>query len=222
LGPAPGPTGTAGMMRNATSVARGAPMYAILQQGGHQYRVAPGDRLLVDRLGAEVGSVISLEPVLLVEADGATTIGTPVVEGARVAVRVVAHPQGAKLRVFTYKPKKRHRRTHGHRSQLTELRVEALLSAGESLPAATPAPEKRPRPRRASRAAVAEESAPPAEESAPRAELTPAKTPRARRSTSTAPTEETPGEQLSSATPKPSRRAARPASTASPEGEAEE
>jgi large subunit ribosomal protein L21 len=139
-------------------------MYAILRQGGHQYRVAPGDRLLIDRLGAEVGTVIALEPVLLVEADGTTTVGTPVVEGARVAARVVAHPRGAKLRVFTYKPKKRHRRTHGHRSELTELRVEALLGAGEPLPGSAPAKvTTKPRAKRPSAAAPATESAATAE-----------------------------------------------------------
>jgi large subunit ribosomal protein L21 len=110
-------------------------MYAILQQSGHQYRVSPGDRLLVDRLSAEVGSVVALEPVVLVQGDaGSPTVGTPVVDGVRVAATVVSHPKGGKIRVFKYKPKKRYRRTHGHRSLLTELRVEAVLAAGEALP----------------------------------------------------------------------------------------
>jgi large subunit ribosomal protein L21 len=110
-------------------------MYAVLQQSGHQYRVSPGDRLLVDRLTAEVGSVVALEPVVLVVADDAATqVGTPVVDGVRVAATVVSHRKGAKLRVFKFKPKKHYRRTHGHRSLLTELRVEAVLAAGEALP----------------------------------------------------------------------------------------
>lgn len=109
-------------------------MYAILQQSGHQYRVSPGDRLVVDRLAAEVGSVVALEPVVLVAGDDGTQVGTPVVDGARVAAVVVSHRKGAKIRVFKYKPKKHYRRTHGHRSFLTELRVEAVLAAGEPLP----------------------------------------------------------------------------------------
>jgi len=117
-------------------------MYAILQQSGHQYRVSPGDRLLVDHLAAEVGSVVALEPVVLVQNDDGTQVGTPTVEGARVAAVVVAHRKGAKIRVFRYKAKKRYRRTHGHRSQLTELRVEAVLAAGEPLPAAPVAEPK--------------------------------------------------------------------------------
>lgn len=109
--------------------------YAILQHGGHQYRVAPGDRLLVDRIGSEVGSVVELQPVLYVggKADAAGSLDA---KGVRVAATVVSHRRGPKLRVFKYKPKKRYRRTMGHRSDLTELRVDAVLAAGESLPKA--------------------------------------------------------------------------------------
>jgi large subunit ribosomal protein L21 len=117
-------------------------MYAIVQQGGHQYRLAPGDRFLVDRMAAEVGSMIALEPVLLLgDADGAAA-GVDAAQGARVAAVVVGHRLGRKLRVYKYKAKKRYRRTHGHRSRYTELRVEALLTAGQPLPctaAAAPA-----------------------------------------------------------------------------------
>jgi len=99
-------------------------MYAILQHGGHQYRVASGDRILVDRIPVEVGSTVTLESVLLI-GDGAETDvakGSPV--EASVTATVIAHRRGRKIRVFTYKPKKRHRRTLGFRSQLTELRID--------------------------------------------------------------------------------------------------
>jgi len=105
-------------------------MYAILKHGGHQYRVAPGDHLLVDRLTAEVGSTVTLEPVLLVADGDGASVGESAVAGARVLARVVAHRKGRKLRVFTYKPKKRHRRTLGFRAHLTELRIDEL--AGET------------------------------------------------------------------------------------------
>ncbi|HZS15540.1 MAG TPA: 50S ribosomal protein L21 [Candidatus Dormibacteraeota bacterium] len=121
-------------------------MYAILQQSGHQYRVSPGDRLVVDRLAAEVGSVVALEPVVLVASDDGTQVGTPVVDGVRVAAVVVSHRRGAKIRVFKYKPKKHYRRTHGHRSSLTELRVEAVLAAGEPLPKPKAAEKKKAAP----------------------------------------------------------------------------
>jgi large subunit ribosomal protein L21 len=101
-------------------------MYAILQHGGHQYRVASGDRILVDRIPVEVGSVVTLESVLLI-GDGAETDvakGSPV--EASVTATVIAHRRGRKIRVFSYKPKKRHRRTLGYRSQLTELLIDEV------------------------------------------------------------------------------------------------
>ena len=160
-------------------------MYAILKHGGHQYRVAPGDRLLVDRLTAEVGSRVTLEPVLLIaDGDAIADVGAGAVPGAHVLATVVAHRRGRKLRVFTYKPKKRHRRTLGYRSQLTELLVEevapgggkpatvrtempapAPAAAAESEPAAQPKRRARPAPE----AAAAPEAG--AATAAPEAEL---------------------------------------------------
>jgi large subunit ribosomal protein L21 len=117
-------------------------MYAILQHGGHQYRVASGDRILVDRIPVEVGSTVTLESVLLI-GDGAETDvakGSPV--EASVTATVVAHRRGRKIRVFTYKPKKRRRRTLGYRSQLTELRIDEVA---RGKPEAKPKPATKPR-----------------------------------------------------------------------------
>jgi large subunit ribosomal protein L21 len=108
-------------------------MYAILSHGGRQYRVSAGDRLIVDRLEAAVGSVVALEPVLLTGGDGTTALGKDL-DGVRVAVTVVAHPRGRKLRIFKYKAKKRSRKMAGYRSNLTELRVESILAKGIALP----------------------------------------------------------------------------------------
>ena len=121
-------------------------MYAIVQQGGHQYRLSPGDRFLVDRLAAEVGSMITLEPVLLLGDTDGSGSGLDAAKGARVAAVVVGHRLGRKLRVFKYKPKKRYRRTHGHRSRYTELKVEAVLTAGQPLPTPAPAAAAAPAP----------------------------------------------------------------------------
>jgi large subunit ribosomal protein L21 len=121
-------------------------------------------------MAAEVGSMIALEPVLLLgDADGAGS-GIDAAAGARVAAVVVGHRLGRKLRVFKYKAKKRYRRTQGHRSRYTELRVEALLTAGQPLPAApaaaaappveeeAPAPRRRRAPKAAAPAAVEPEA----------------------------------------------------------------
>lgn len=110
-------------------------MYAILAHGGRQHRVSAGDRLVVDRLDVAVGSLIGLEPVLLTGGDGTTAVGADV-DGIRVAVTVVKHLRGRKLRVFKYKAKKRSRTMAGHRSDLTELRVESIVARGADLPAA--------------------------------------------------------------------------------------
>lgn len=130
-------------------------MYAILSHGGRQYRVSAGDRLVVDRLDAPVGSVVALEPVLLTGGDGKTALGKDL-DGLRVAVTVVAHRRGEKLRIFKYKAKKRSRKMAGYRSDLTELRVESILAKGAALPSATPAAEPRPRRRAPEDTAVIE------------------------------------------------------------------
>ncbi len=134
-------------------------MYAILQHGGHQYRVASGDRILVDRIPVEVGSTVTLEFVLLL-GDGAETDvakGSPV--EASVTATVIAHRRGRKIRVFTYKPKKRHRRTLGYRSQLTELLIDEV---GRGKAAAKPkaaAPKRAAAPKAAAKAEAIEAAA---------------------------------------------------------------
>jgi large subunit ribosomal protein L21 len=134
-------------------------MYAILQHGGHQYRVASGDRILVDRIPVEVGSTVTLESVLLL-GDGAETDvakGSPV--EASVTATVIAHRRGRKIRVFTYKPKKRHRRTLGYRSQLTELLIEEVgRGKAEAKPKAA-APKRAAAPKAATKADVIEAEA---------------------------------------------------------------
>ena len=143
-------------------------MYAILSHGGRQYRVSAGDRLLVDRLSAEVGSVVALEPVLLTGGDGERTGVGDDVDGMRVAATVVAHRRGRKLRIFKYKAKKRSRKVAGYRSDLTELRVDSILAKGAALPAAASAAdgavqgEERPRARRSGRTPAATAAAEPA------------------------------------------------------------
>jgi large subunit ribosomal protein L21 len=111
-------------------------MYAILQHGGHQYRVASGDRILVDRIPVEVGSTVTLESVLLIGDGAETDVAKGSQVEASVTATVIAHRRGRKIRVFTYKPKKRHRRTLGYRSQLTELRIDEV-GRGKAKPKAS-------------------------------------------------------------------------------------
>ena len=108
--------------------------FVVVRHGGHQYRVAPGDRLVVDRLPSAVGDVIGLEPVLLLSDGNGVQVDAASLEGVRVAATVAGHRRGRKIRVFTFKPKKRHRRTLGFRAEQTELVVDRVLAKGDPLP----------------------------------------------------------------------------------------
>ena len=103
-------------------------MYAVVQTGGKQYRVAVGDRIDVERLDAEPGTEVTLDRVLMVEQDGDVKIGTPVVDGAKVIASVDAQKRGEKLIVFKMRPKKRYRRKTGHRQNLTQLTITNIVA----------------------------------------------------------------------------------------------
>lgn len=101
-------------------------MYAIVRTGGHQYKVAVGDQLDVEKLPVEPGEQVELSEVLMVSSDDQVTVGDPLVAGARVTATVVDQFRGDKIIVFKYKPKKRYRRKMGHRQDLTRLSINAI------------------------------------------------------------------------------------------------
>lgn len=103
-------------------------MYAIVKIGSKQYRVEDGAQLTVDRLEAEAGAEFDNFEVLLVGDEESTRVGTPAVEGAKVAATVVGHTQGQKIRVFKYKPKKNYSRRIGARAQQTLLRINSITA----------------------------------------------------------------------------------------------
>lgn len=103
--------------------------YAILEDGGKQYKAVEGGTIEVDRYDAAPGEQIDLDRVLLISDDGTFTIGTPFVEGARVEATVVAHIKAPKVVVFKYKPKQRYRVKRGHRQQYTRLQIDAIQMA---------------------------------------------------------------------------------------------
>jgi large subunit ribosomal protein L21 len=110
-------------------------MYAIVETGGKQYRVKPGDTIAVERLSGEPGDVLDLGRVLLLAGNGdsSTRIGSPGVDGAVVRAEVVEHARGEKIIVFRYKSKVRYRRKTGHRQSLTRLRITDILVDGASV-----------------------------------------------------------------------------------------
>jgi large subunit ribosomal protein L21 len=97
-------------------------MYAVVEIGGRQYRVSPGDEIYVEKLEAEAGSELKL-PVLLVSDDSGVQVGKPHVNGREVAAQVLGEEKGEKLIVFKYKPKKRYRKKTGHRQTYTKLKI---------------------------------------------------------------------------------------------------
>jgi large subunit ribosomal protein L21 len=115
-------------------------MYAIVKTGGKQYRVEPGQRLLVERLAAEEGASVALEPILyrseesVFDRDGLQTV--------QVTAKVLAHVRGEKLRVFKFKPKRGYKRRNGHRQSLSEIEVTDITRGKAKAPAAKPAAEK--------------------------------------------------------------------------------
>ncbi len=99
---------------------------AVVVSGGKQYRVAPGDKILVDRLTAEPGSSLKLGHVLLLRNGDEITVGSPAVDGLDVEVKVLQHRRGPRIESLRYKSKKRVRVHHGGRADLTALEIIAV------------------------------------------------------------------------------------------------
>jgi len=106
--------------------------YAIVETGGKQYRVAPGQKIDVDRLAVAAGEDIELSKVLLI-ADGKDTIvGSPTIEGAKVVATCLSEAKSHKVIVFKYKPKVRYRRKKGHRQIYSKLEIKEIVKPGET------------------------------------------------------------------------------------------
>lgn len=101
-------------------------MYAIVETGGKQFRVATGDTLDVEKLNAEPGEEVVLDRVLLISNEGQCQTGTPYVEGAKVVATVVKQDKGPKIVGFKYKAKKNQRRRYGHRQPFTRLQIQSI------------------------------------------------------------------------------------------------
>ena len=100
-------------------------MYAVIESGGKQYRVAVGDRLRLETLPADEGSTVEFDKVLAVGSDENIEIGTPHLTTS-VTGKVVAHGRGDKIRVIKFKRRQNYRRTIGHRQNFTEVEITAI------------------------------------------------------------------------------------------------
>ena len=143
-------------------------MYALVRIGGKQYRVAKDDTILVERIAADEGAEVILDDIVMLGDGDRVTIGTPRVEGAAVSATVVSQTRGPKIIIFRRKRRKNHRRTQGHRQDLTLLKINAIAEDGKSLkpkaaPAKKAAAKEQPALKAAAKKAAAKKAAPKAE-----------------------------------------------------------
>ena len=189
-------------------------MFAVIRTGGKQYRVAANDVISVEKLPGEAGATVELDEVLMLGDGADTTIGAPLVEGARVQATVLEQTRAPKILVFKKKRRKNYRRTQGHRQDLTVLRITEVLARparpakAEPKPAAAKAEPKpktaAPKTKQASKApAEAKQASKPA---AAKAAKKPAKAPKK--------------PARSAAAAKPAKREAKPKASKKPAGPA--
>jgi large subunit ribosomal protein L21 len=103
-------------------------MYAVIKTGGKQYKVAAGDRLKVEQLAAEVGQQVVLDQVLAVGQGAELKTGSPLLAGASVTAKVVAHGLHPKVRIFKMRRRKHYQRHGGHRQAYTELEIGSVAA----------------------------------------------------------------------------------------------
>ena len=101
-------------------------MYAIIETGGKQYKVAEGDIITVEKLGVEAGQEYTFDKVLVLAKDGDVKVGAPYVEGAAVTASVIGDGKAKKVVVYKYKPKKGYHKKNGHRQQFTKLQIKSI------------------------------------------------------------------------------------------------
>ena len=103
-------------------------MYAVIKTGGKQYRVVNGEKLKVEQIPADVGAEITLDQVLMVGEGEAVSIGTPLLAGAKVTAKVVAHGRGPKIKIFKMRRRKHYQKHQGHRQNYTEIQISGIAA----------------------------------------------------------------------------------------------
>ena len=102
-------------------------MYAVVKTGGKQYKVAPGEKLKIERIPADVGAEVTLDQVLMIVGEGdSVRLGQPIVSGAAVKATVVAQGRGEKVKIFKMRRRKHYQKHQGHRQNYTELRIDSI------------------------------------------------------------------------------------------------
>ena len=102
-------------------------MNAIIRTGGKQYRVAEGDTIYVEKLTAEEGSEVTFDVLMLTNGEGEVTVGTPIVESAKVTGKFICNVKGKKIVVFKMKAKKNYRKKQGHRQPYSKVEITKIV-----------------------------------------------------------------------------------------------
>ena len=103
-------------------------MYAIVDIAGQQFKVEKDQKIFVNRLDGEEGAKVEFTDVLLVDTDGAISIGEPLVTGAVVNATILTHARGEKVKIFKKKRRKGYQKETGHRQDLTQLKIEGITA----------------------------------------------------------------------------------------------
>jgi len=101
-------------------------MYAVVKTGGKQYKVAPGEKLKIEQIPADVGAQVTLDQVLMVGEGESVRVGQPTVNGVSVMATVVAHGRGEKVKIFKMRRRKHYQKHQGHRQNYTEIRIDSI------------------------------------------------------------------------------------------------
>ncbi len=101
-------------------------MYAVIQTGGKQYRVAEGTTLKIEKLELGAGDSVEFDKVLMVQAGDSTKVGTPYVAGSKVTATVISQGRHAKIRIIKFRRRKHHMKKQGHRQYYTEVQITGI------------------------------------------------------------------------------------------------
>lgn len=107
-------------------------MYAVIKTGGKQYRVQPGDTIVVEKLDGDAGAELKFDSVLMLGGDNGVTVGAPLVDGAFVGATLIETRKGEKIKIFKKIRRQGYRRTNGHRQMESVLRITGIEGAGQS------------------------------------------------------------------------------------------
>ena len=102
-------------------------MYAVIETGGKQYRVEPGETLVVETLPGNAGDAVKFDRVLLISGDDSVAVGRPAIDGAVVTGQIVEHVLGEKLVVYKFKRRKNYRKRNGHRQPYTAVKIQSVV-----------------------------------------------------------------------------------------------